>query len=411
MNKTLIALAIASVATAASAQSDTGSLKLYGLADIGVTHVTGFKGGSATTLNSGIMEGSRWGLKGEEDMGNGYKALFTLESRLELDNGTNSNRPYSGSQGPDRLTAGLPDSLADQLKAGLGATLGVNHNAKKTFDRQAYVGLVTPVGGFLAGRMYTPAYEALATFDIMQTQSSLSAGQLVSIPSGIDIRHDDALQYRIVKGPWQAAFMTARTPADPSVGINKSTFSGYNAMYKSDAYSFGIGYNTKDNSAKQQSLKNLGLGASATMNQWTVSALHMRLKEPNSASGPELQSQLLMSPIPIPVSVINNVLDRLKQEARLSHIGLRYNAGAAGMVTVAYNQYDDRRAADADAKSFGVAYTYPLSKRTNLNAVATRYLNSANSQIAPGGNGYLGGVTATAGRDATSIALGVRHTF
>ena len=61
--------------------------------------------------------------------------------------------------------------------------------------------------------------------------------------------------------------------------------------------------------------------------------------------------------------------------------------------------------------TYGVAYTYPLSKRTNLNLVLTRYANSANAQTAPGGNGYLGGVTAAAGQDSTSIAFGIRHTF
>jgi predicted porin len=356
------------------------------------------------------MEGSRWGIKGEENMGNGFKALFTLESRLELDNGSISNRPYSGNQLPDRLTAGLPDQVANGLTSGVGSSIGVNHQAQKTFDRQAYLGLVTPVGGILGGRMYTPAYETLATFDSMHTESSLSAGQLVTVPAGIDIRQDRALQYRAIKGPWNAAIMTARNTTNLSTGVTGNRLVGYNVIYKSDDYNFGVGYNTKHNSAGQQSLKNLALGASATMNQWTLSGLYLTIKEPNSGSAPELQTQLAANPN-MTQGIIADVLNRVKQDARLSHIGLRYNAGATGTFTVAYNQLDDRRAADADAKSVGVAYTYPLSKRTNLNAIATRVFNSANSQIAPGGNGYIGGVTASAGRDSTSIALGLRHAF
>lgn len=72
---------------------------------------------------------------------------------------------------------------------------------------------------------------------------------------------------------------------------------------------------------------------------------------------------------------------------------------------------DDRRNADADTTSYGVAYTYPLSRRTSLYGVLTRFNNSDSAQAAPGGNGYLGGVTATAGQDATSIAVGMRHSF
>jgi hypothetical protein len=44
-------------------------------------------------IASGIMEGSRFGLRGTEDIGGGYKAIFTLENRFELDTGSVSNRP------------------------------------------------------------------------------------------------------------------------------------------------------------------------------------------------------------------------------------------------------------------------------------------------------------------------------
>ncbi|MFT5933492.1 MAG: putative porin, partial [Hydrogenophaga sp.] len=153
------------------------------------------------------MEGSRWGIKGSEDMGSGYRALFTLENRVELGTGSQSNRPTSGNQLPDRLTAGLPPAVAGALtNAAIGSSIGVNLS-NAAFDRQAWVGLVTPIGGFLMGRQYTPAYETVATFDIMATQSALAAGQVAGIPTGVDIRYNNALQYRIVQDPWNAALM------------------------------------------------------------------------------------------------------------------------------------------------------------------------------------------------------------
>ena len=63
------------------------------------------------------------------------------------------------------------------------------------------------------------------------------------------------------------------------------------------------------------------------------------------------------------------------------------------------------------APSFSPEALERLSKRTNLNAVLTRFVNSGTGQAAPGGNGYLGGVTASAGKDSTSLALGIRHVF
>lgn len=233
MKKTLIATAACFACAGAWAQ-----VSLYGLADVSLTHVTGYAQGNVTKLSSGHMEGSRWGIKVEEDMGGGYKALATLESRVELENGSLSNRPTSGNQLPDRLTAGLPPSVATVLtKAAIGPTLGVNLN-NNGFDRQAWAGLVTPVGGFLAGRQYTPAFETFGTFDTMNFQSSLSAGQVASTPVPIDIRYNNSLQYRIVKGPWNAALMYGFSDG---TAADKSRLIGVNTIYKSDSFSAGFG--------------------------------------------------------------------------------------------------------------------------------------------------------------------------
>lgn len=256
------------------------------------------------------------------------------------------------------------------------------------------------------GRQYTPAFEALATFDIMGTQSSLSAAQIATVPAGVDIRYNNTLQHRIVQGPWNAALLYGF-----GEGANSSSnrLLGINTLYKSSTFGAGFGYNTKKNSAAQQALRTTVLGASATQAGWTLSGMFARIEEPNPSSGPELAVGLGGAGVPAPL--VAAVLDRLKQDANLMHIGLRYDLGAAGQVTVAYNKLNDKRASNADTTSYGVAYVYPLSKRTNLNAVLTRFSNSGTAQAAPGGNGYLGGVTGVAGQDSTSIALGVRHIF
>jgi predicted porin len=400
MKTSLIASAACLACSGAWAQAN-----LYGIVDAGITHVSGLAGGSQTRLNSGIMEGSRLGIRVQEDMGGGYKALVTMESRIETDTGSVSNRPASGSQLPDRLTAGLPPAVAAGVQGAVGPTLGVNLNSR-LFDRQAWVGLVTPVGGFLMGRQYTPAFETVGTFDIMAIQSALSPGQLAAIPSGVDIRYDNTLQYRIVQGPWNASLMTS-FPGGPTSASNR--LMGMNAIYKGDAFQAGFGHNAKKNSAGQKSLSTTVFGASTTVGAFTVSGLFGTIKEPNPSSGPELSAGLTAAGVP--AALVSNVLDRLKQDANLLHLGLRYQLGAAGHVTFVWNKLNDKRATNADVTTYGVAYTYPMSKRTNLNVVLARYNNAANAQAAPGGNGYLGGVTAAAGRDSTSVAFGIRHAF
>jgi len=405
-------------ATAALAQeSASSSVTLYGIADAGLNHVTGLKQGSVTQLASGIMEGSRWGLKGNEELGGGYKAIFTLESRVELDTGSVSNRPASDSQVPDRLNTatlmGLPAALQPAVTAvatSLGAQLGVNHIDKNLFDRQAYVGLITPVGAITAGRQYTPGYLASATFDSMHAESSLALGQLVSVPVSFTIRTSNALQYGIRAGGITATAMYAMGEVAGNNSANRLL--GTMVVYKGDIFSVGGGYNTQKNELGQKSLTTGTLGASVDMGPGTLSTLFATIKDNNPANLSSIATTLVTNGLSASAAAVvqNAFTTALKQNSTLAHIGYRMTMGA-NTVTVAYNTMNDKTASNADRSSYGVAYSYALSKRTDLNAVMTRFNNKNSSQLAPGGNGFLGGVTASAGTDSTNVALGIRHRF
>jgi predicted porin len=423
-------VAIAAALCCASAvHAQTGpDVTLYGLADAGITSVSGLKGGTVTQLASGIMEGSRWGLKGTEDMGGGYKAIFTLEARVELDTGSNKSSPISGGQLSDRYSQasllGLPASLNPALpptQAILTALVpklaaevyGVNVGTygNRGFDRQAYVGLITPVGAVLAGRMYTPAFETNAMFDIMETQSGLAAGQIVSFPSILEIRKSNALQYRVVKNGFSGALMYAL--GDNGEATNDSSqMVGFNLSYKSDLFAAGVAYNGAKNELGQDSLQTTVFGASMTTGAHKVSGMAIQITDDNPSNMGLIGGSLMASGLPASVAgVIQRAYTQaLKVDGQLVHLGYRHVNGPHTL-SVAYNSYDDKRPSDADVKSYGVAYTYALSKRTDLNAVLVQYDNGDRGQAAPGGNGYLGGVTASAGTDSTGIALGIRHRF
>ncbi len=400
-------------ASAAMAQETaTSSVTLYGIADAGINHVTGLKQGSVTQLASGIMEGSRWGLKGNEDLGGGMRAIFTLESRVELDTGSVSNRPASGSQVPDRLNTatlmGLPAALqpaVTAVSANLGAQLGVNHIDKNLFDRQAYVGLITPVGAITAGRQYTPGYMASATFDSMHAESSLALGQLVSVPVSFTIRTSNALQYGIQSNGVTATVMYAMGEVAGNNSANRLV--GALAMYKGAGFSVGGGYNTQKNEVGQKSLTNGILGASVDIGPGVLSTMYATIKDDHPAGMSGIATLVGGA---AGVLVQNAFTTALKQDSTLAHIGYRITMGA-NTVTVAYNTMNDKTSANADRDSYGAAYTYALSKRTDLNAVLTRFNNKNTSQLAPGGNGFLGGVTASAGTDSTNVAFGIRHRF
>ncbi len=417
------AVAIASAfccAGVASAQgTGSSSVTLYGIADIGYTQVSGLKAGTVSQIASGIMEGSRWGLKGSEDMGGGYRTIFTLENRFELDTGAISNRPISGAQLSDRFSQasllGLPAALQPAVSAVdalLANEYGVNvgANGGRLFDRQAYLGLVTPFGAVLAGRQYTPAFETTATYDIMGTQSGLAAGQIVAFPAVLEIRASNSLAYRFVKDGISGSFMYAlgETGGDSA----KKRLLGFNANYKADAFSVGFGYNTQNNELGQKSLTTSVLGASMNVgSSSTVSTFVAKITDDNPASLSAIAPALTPVVGAGAAGLVQNAfINAFKQDGTLFHIGYRYVTGPS-TVYLAYNQYNDNRPSDADVKSYGVAYSYALSKRTDLNAVLVRYDNGNKAQVAPGGNGYVGGVTASAGTDSTGLALGVRHRF
>jgi predicted porin len=393
------------------------TVELYGIVDAGITQVTGLADGTQTQLASGIMDGSRWGLKGQENIGGGFEALFTLESRIELDTGGESNRPISGTQLPDRIRTttglGLPSALAPVV-AGMGAqfgnTLGVNLSGT-AFDRQAYVGLITPAGAVIAGRQYSPAFEIMGSFDAMKTQSALSAGQLASIPSGVDIRVSNALQYRIKVNDLSGALMYA--PGETAGSNANNRFWGGMVSYKTQAFALGAGYNTKNNERGQKSLTNAVFGASVEVGSGSLSMMYNSIKDENP-TGLSTISTLLQSSFGLGATTANLVqsayVNAFKQDARLFNIGYQHTFGK-NSATVAYSEIDDVRASNADARSYGVAFKHSLSKRTDLNLVVAKVDNSGTSQTALGGGGYLGGVTKSAGSDSTSLAFGMRHRF
>jgi predicted porin len=424
MKKSYLALSLLAASTSA-AWAQTSSVTLYGIVDAGVTYTSGVRGGNVTQVVSGIMDGSRLGVRGTEDLGGGFIAGFTLENRLEADTGATSNRPVSGSQLPDRMsqaalfvpgfsTLPAPNQAAIQgavtrVAGLLGASFGVNQDPGSRFwDRQAFVRLVTPVGAVSAGRQYTPAYLMQAEFDIMQTQSSLAAGQVASFPSAIDIRQSNSVQYGIQKGGFTAAAMVAAGEGSTATGH----FMGLLSYYRSDAFTVGFGYQERENENGQKSLKNLVVGASAAVGPGKLSAMYITAKDDNPSGLGSIRPALIAGGASAGAATLvsNSFINAFRQDSELMHIGYKMTMGVHTFYT-AYSKLDDKTKFNADTQSYGGAYTYSFSQRTDINVVLTHFDNTGLGQMAPGQAGFLGGVTTSAGTDSNSFAVGLRHRF
>jgi len=143
-------------ASTAMAQS---SVTLYGVIDNNVEYVnklhTTAGDGSRLALQSGWLSGSRWGLRGTEDLGNGLSALFVLESGFNGDDG----------------------------KSGQGGRL---------FGRQAYVGLKSATAGQLTfGRQYTTLFTLLGNFEPL----FYSLYSPLTVLEGLNYRSDNTAVY------------------------------------------------------------------------------------------------------------------------------------------------------------------------------------------------------------------------
>ena len=132
LNTSVKASALAAVLAVISSSSvfAQSSVSLYGQVDewVGATRFPGAK--RAWNVGGGGMSTSYWGMNGTEDLGGGYKALFTLESFFRGQNGQ-----YGRFQGDTFLA------------------------------RNAYVGIESPYGTFTAGRLTTHLFVSTILFN------------------------------------------------------------------------------------------------------------------------------------------------------------------------------------------------------------------------------------------------------
>lgn len=92
MKKTFVAAAVLGALAGSAFAAD---VTLYGVVDLGLNYQN-TKADGESSVNSfkeqaGQNSGSRWGLKGSEDLGNGYKVGFVLENGFTADDGKLGN--------------------------------------------------------------------------------------------------------------------------------------------------------------------------------------------------------------------------------------------------------------------------------------------------------------------------------
>ena len=164
MKKSLIALAV--LGAAASAQA--ADISLYGVVDTGLAytyndewdlneHVT--DGESNLEMASGINASSRWGIRGSEDLGNGMKVGFKLESGIATDDGSLTQGGRLFGREASLSLSGAFGTISAGRMGGVGSSAG-------TYDYVYLIGEAFDGGDFnIWGMTASSRYDNMITYE------------------------------------------------------------------------------------------------------------------------------------------------------------------------------------------------------------------------------------------------------
>ena len=357
MKKTLLALTAAAAAWSASGAvfAQSSSVTLYGIADAGISyqsHVQGPNGGGALYgVTSGGLSGSRWGIRGVEDLGNNLKGIFVLESGINLDTGTSAQ-------------------------------------GNRLFGRQAYVGLQNDLGAVTLGRQQNTLYDLFAAYDPMMAGNSYSLNSVDT--NGFNGRADNAVKYTGKFGGLIATGFYSfgrdsnvvnggEVPGSFRVGKN---FGG-GVAYATGPVSVGVAYDQYQGSTVATSgaaAKRAAIGASYALGDAKLFAGYRWLRD-------ELSSATTV------------------RHDNLYWLGALYNITPSFSLTgAAY--YTDARNDSNDSWMFVLNADYALSKRTDA-YLLLGYVNNKGQAT----YGVTNAMNTLPGQNQTGAMVGVRHRF
>jgi predicted porin len=379
-----LSLALLGAAGAAHAQS---SVTLYGVIDQSITFVHNADGGqnlwSLGNSSGGDLAGTRWGLKGQEDLGGGLAAIFQLENGFDSSNG--------------RLLQG-----------------------GREFGRQAFVGLTSQTYGTLTlGRQYDPVV------DLVQAITADNYfGSTFATPGDVDNYDNSSRTSNAVKytSPTYAGFQVEAMYAFG--GVAGSTGSGQTwslaAAYNNGPIGLAAGYFRADNPHTAPGLRTTWGGTSDGTFDGPINAGYSTAKSIGIARA---AAQYTVGPFTMGASYSNA---QYKADA-FSTFGSteKYNSGSAFfnyqatpalLLGLGYTYMKSSGDTSAKYHQASLGADYSLSKRTDV------YLVGAYQRaIGSTSNGAGGAMPAVAsvgsygyGTNQNSqelVALGLRHKF
>lgn len=353
------------------AVTDANTLTVYGLIDTSIGYVMQ-NGKRRTKMESGHMSGSRLGFKGSESLGNGLKANFQLEMGINTTNGES------------------------QQNQGFGA---------KVFGRGTVLSLTGDFGEIRAGRtLASVPTEVQAVGDPF----GLGGGGNVQSIQPAPGRQNNNFGYQTPKiggfiGKLSYTF-GEHTGRDIDTKRRADQYS-IALFYYQDAVSGAISFTQMKNPSDDSNVRYINSALAYDFKSFKLFGTLASFKNPGAAITP----------------TVNTALNNTGQLAGFPSVGyysgqdlLSYSIGASiklgpGNLLVNAIVVDDSGPLHRDAKQFGIAYLYPLSKRTSLYADYGMIRNKNGAGYALIGAVSAAGFSNSGNSDA--LRFGIRHAF
>jgi len=249
MKKTLVALAVLAASGASMAQS---TVTLYGIADVEFGSDTVDNGKtslSQTKVNSGGVNGSRFGLKGSEDLGGGMSVNFDFQQGFSIDSG--AARDEKNNQG-----------------------VANNNNA---FSRASWVGIAgTSWGSTRFGRTPTPYDDVQGVADAMYDSNLAPANSVMATAASYTIRPANTLAYYTPNFSGFNASVSYSLGEDKTATTDAGSVTSFQATYAAGPIMAYLAYQTEKLTAPSStsvattgtnglvSVSNLGLPTDST---------------------------------------------------------------------------------------------------------------------------------------------------
>ena len=369
MKKTLAALAVLGAFAGSAMAAD---VTLYGALDTGFeykhTKSTGEKAVDKFDMQTGWDTGYRWGLKGSEDLGNGYKVGFKLESGFNGDDGTmgQGSRLFGREAG---LTLSGPfGSVAFGRFGGISSSCG-------TYDMLGYVESFDGGDGDVWGFAASDRYDNMVVYQTPRFAGlQLTAQYSFKTDSKDDASFKDGAQH------YSGDEGTSHAQRYASIGLSGEYGPASFAVgYELTKYGVNEATTADGNDGYGRQMDKDGqlvfLGGSYDFEVVQVFAEAQYFKHQTAAGGYELGSTDF-GPVRVdPTDPSNSIGGSLGLKGYGLHLGAAAPLGAgtltAGLYYVDFSE-EFTEEPDADAKYYGVSarYNYPLSERTSLYAGA-----------------------------------------